>query len=246
MADTDAAQIGEVRSGFNAVVADVNTVRASLGTHTADTANPHAVTTKQVNEIAVQTHAAVLSTYPEGLSSFAVQDTDDFAINAPGANWGTVLTQRVGAFRGTQLWMTTSTEVFMRSWSGGAWTGWSEVASQSSLDAHAASTANPHAVTKAQVGLASVDDVSAASLRDRATHTGTQAQSTITNLTTDLAGKADSGHNHDGTYAPAAHTSDTANPHAVTKEQVGIYVIENGAANPGGAGAGDVIIEKQV
>ena len=35
-----------------------------------------------------------------------------------------------------------------------------------------------------------------AALRDRSTHTGTQAQSTITNLTSDLAGKAASVHNH--------------------------------------------------
>lgn len=35
-----------------------------------------------------------------------------------------------------------------------------------------------------------------AELRDRSTHTGTQAQSTITNLTTDLAGKAATSHTH--------------------------------------------------
>jgi len=52
---------------------------------------------------------------------------------------------------------------------------------------HASATDNPHSVTKAQVGLSNVDNVSEANLRDRATHTGTQAQSTVTNLTTDLA-----------------------------------------------------------
>lgn len=45
-------------------------------------------------------------------------------------------------------------------------------------------------LTKSDIGLGSVDNVSAASLRDRSTHTGTQAQSTVTNLTTDLAAKA--------------------------------------------------------
>lgn len=35
-----------------------------------------------------------------------------------------------------------------------------------------------------------VDNVSAADLRDRSTHTGTQAESTVTNLVTDLAAKA--------------------------------------------------------
>lgn len=45
------------------------------------------------------------------------------------------------------------------------------------------------AVTKANVGLGSVDNVSAANLRNRATHTGSQTISTITNLQTTLDGK---------------------------------------------------------
>ena len=49
-----------------------------------------------------------------------------------------------------------------------------------SLQDHVASTSNPHTVTKSQVGLSDVDNVSAANLRDRATHTGTQAVGTIT------------------------------------------------------------------
>jgi hypothetical protein len=50
------------------------------------------------------------------------------------------------------------------------------------FDNHANSVANPHSVTKAQVGLGNVDDVSAASLRDRSTHTGTQLSSTISDF----------------------------------------------------------------
>ena len=49
---------------------------------------------------------------------------------------------------------------------------------------HADRTDNPHSVTKAQVGLGSVDNVSAASLRDRSTHTGTQLAATISDFTT--------------------------------------------------------------
>ena len=45
-------------------------------------------------------------------------------------------------------------------------------------------------LTKSDVGLSDVDNVSAADLRDRATHTGTQAISTITGLQTSLNGKA--------------------------------------------------------
>ena len=58
------------------------------------------------------------------------------------------------------------------------------------IDSHIASTANPHGVTKAQVGLGDVDNVSAAALRDRATHTGTQAISTVSGLQSALDAKA--------------------------------------------------------
>ena len=67
----------------------------------------------------------------------------------------------------------------------------SQYATGSALSDHTGSTANPHSVTKAQVGLGSVDNVSAASLRDRTTHTGEQAISTVTGLSGALAGKAD-------------------------------------------------------
>jgi hypothetical protein len=46
------------------------------------------------------------------------------------------------------------------------------------IQSHIASTANPHNTTKAQVGLGNVDDVSAANLRDRSTHTGNESQLT--------------------------------------------------------------------
>jgi hypothetical protein len=49
---------------------------------------------------------------------------------------------------------------------------------------HADRTDNPHSVTKAQVGLGSVDNVAAADLRDRSTHTGTQTVSTISDFNT--------------------------------------------------------------
>lgn len=52
------------------------------------------------------------------------------------------------------------------------------------IQSHIGSTLNPHFVTKAQVGLGSVDDVSASSLRDRNTHTGTQLAATISDFTT--------------------------------------------------------------
>lgn len=57
--------------------------------------------------------------------------------------------------------------------------------------AHIDATDNPHGVTKAQVGLGDVDNVSAADLRDRATHTGTQTLSTILDAGTIASQDAD-------------------------------------------------------
>ena len=74
------------------------------------------------------------------------------------------------------------------------------VAAQAALDAkattaaltsHTSNTSNPHGTTKAQVGLPDVDNVSAAALRDRSTHTGTQAIETVAGLALSLDGKQD-------------------------------------------------------
>jgi hypothetical protein len=53
-----------------------------------------------------------------------------------------------------------------------------EAAKKQDFDTHANSTENPHAVTKLQVGLDNVDNVSSVDLRDRSTHTG--EESTLT------------------------------------------------------------------
>lgn len=45
-------------------------------------------------------------------------------------------------------------------------------------EAHVTNTSNPHATTKAQIGLGNVDNVSAADLRTRSTHTGNESQLT--------------------------------------------------------------------
>jgi len=57
-----------------------------------------------------------------------------------------------------------------------------QTATKIEFDSHANNTSNPHSVTKAQIGLDNVDNVSAASLRDRSTHTGTQSSSTISDF----------------------------------------------------------------
>ena len=61
---------------------------------------------------------------------------------------------------------------------------------------------------------AATPNASDAELRDRSTHTGTQAISSVTGLQTALD-------------AAASHTTNTSNPHSVTKAQVGLGNVEN-------------------
>jgi hypothetical protein len=67
--------------------------------------------------------------------------------------------------------------------------------------AHAADTANPHATTKAQVGLSNVDNTADA------------------NKPVSSAAIA--------AFAPISHVSDTGNPHSTTKSQVGLGNVDN-------------------
>jgi hypothetical protein len=109
--------------------------------------------------------------------------------------------------------------------------------SSSTPIAHASDTANPHTVTKAQVGLGSVDNTSDANAPvstaqaaadavvlaaavQRANHTGTQTLATISDAGTAAASAT-------GDFTPIAHATDTANPHTVTKTQVGLGNVDN-------------------
>ncbi len=85
------------------------------------------------------------------------------------------------------------------------------------LTNHVADTANPHAVSKSQVGLGSVPNTDATL---RANHTGTQAISTVTGLQAAIDAKADAS-------ALTSHTGNTSNPHTVTKTQVGLGNVPN-------------------
>lgn len=84
------------------------------------------------------------------------------------------------------------------------------------IQSHISSTSNPHAVTKAQVGLANVDNTSDANkpistatqtaLDGKAASSHTHAISDTTGLQTALDGKAGTGHSHSG-LAPAGGTT---------------------------------------
>lgn len=81
-------------------------------------------------------------------------------------------------------------------------------ADASALTAHTTNTANPHNVTKSQVGLSNVDNTSDAN------KPVSTAQQTALNLKADQT-------------ALIAHTSNLANPHGVTKSQVGLGNVDN-------------------
>ena len=111
------------------------------------------------------------------------------------------------------------------------------------LNSHTSNTSNPHKVTKAQVGLGNVDNTSDANkpvstavqaaldlkadAEDVYTKTETYDQATIDSK---LAEKLDID-TASSTYATIdsleAHTSDTSNPHSVTKVQVGLGNVDN-------------------
>jgi hypothetical protein len=82
------------------------------------------------------------------------------------------------------------------------------LAEQASLDAHTTRADNPHGVTKAQVGLSSVDNTSDAS------------KPVSTAQAAAIGAKADAG-------TVSSHISNTSNPHATTKAQIGLGNADN-------------------
>jgi hypothetical protein len=87
------------------------------------------------------------------------------------------------------------------------------------LSAHIANTSNPHTVTKAQVGLGSVDNYATASQSEA--QTGTDNAKFMTPLRTAQAITTQVG------TASAAHIASTSNPHSTTATQVGLGSVNN-------------------
>ena len=93
---------------------------------------------------------------------------------------------------------------------------WQGTAIDDAYVSHTGDTSNPHSVTKAQVGLANVENTALS------THTGnTSNPHSVTKAQVGLA-------NVENT-ALSTHTGNTSNPHSVTKAQVGLANVENTA-----------------
>lgn len=87
------------------------------------------------------------------------------------------------------------------------------------VSAHADRTDNPHTVTKAQVGLGSVDNYATASQTEA--ETGSSTTKFMTPLRTAQAITAQVG------TAFNTHAANQMNPHNVTKDQVGLFNVQN-------------------
>lgn len=90
---------------------------------------------------------------------------------------------------------------------------------ETNLNAHVANQANPHVVTKTQVGLGNVDNFATATTAQG--QAGTATNLFMTPATTAAAITAQAG------GALAAHLADHANPHVVTATQVGLGNVPN-------------------
>lgn len=92
-----------------------------------------------------------------------------------------------GSYKGVMVYSTITNKMMM--WDGTKWNA------QNKVDSVAGQTGTV-TLAKSDVGLSSVDNVSAASLRDRTTHTGEQPISSVTGLQTAINGRAALDHSH--------------------------------------------------
>lgn len=87
------------------------------------------------------------------------------------------------------------------------------------LDAHLNDAANPHNVTKAQVGLGNVENYGTATQAQAQAGTAGNVYMTALRVSEAIAAQVGNAFN--------AHTANTSNPHQVTKSQVGLGSVEN-------------------
>jgi hypothetical protein len=250
-------------------------VQADVDAHEANVANPHAVTKDQVGlGLADNTSDAdkPVSTAQAAADS-AVQAASVQRANHTGTQLAATISDFAATVRATTLTgLSTAAGTIVTA----AHTVLQAIGflqkqvsdNLTTLTTHTANVENPHAVTKAQVGLGLADNTSdvnkpvstaqaaadatvQAAAIQRANHTGTQTASTISDFAVAVRGTVLTGlSTAAGTIVTAAHTvlqaigflqkqvsdnlttltnhtSNTANPHSVTKAQVGLGNADN-------------------
>jgi hypothetical protein len=97
---------------------------------------------------------------------------------------------------------------------------------KSGLSGHVSNKSNPHVVTKAQVGLANVDNYQQATKLEFNSHVGDK--SNPHNVTKSQVGLGSVDNVQQATKTEFnSHAGDTSNPHSVTKSQVGLGSVSN-------------------
>lgn len=211
---------------------------AGLNAHIADKTNPHAVTKAQVGLGNVQNYAIATTAEAEAGASNARYMTplrvreaimaitgDAFNAHAGDKNNPHSTTKaQVGLGNVVNIGIATNAAALLGTDDSGVMTPrlMRMVVTETitpQINDHVSSSNNPHAVTKAQIGLGNVDNYSTATETDA--RDGTRTDRFMTPLAVRQAINALVGDGSSG-----AHTTDYNNPHRVTAEQVGAYSIQ--------------------
>lgn len=201
-----------------------NDITTTLDAHVTDTNNPHSVTKAQIglgnvenktsatirNEITKANVTTALGYTPVTPTEFTTHIDEFDAHVANVSNPHSVTKTQIGLgnvenktsedIRG-EITSTNVTDALTYT-----------PAKATDLTSHISNVSNPHSVTKAQIGLGNVENKTSEDIR---------GELTATNVTTALG------------YTPVTptdlsdHTSDTNNPHSVTKAQIGLGNVEN-------------------
>ena len=211
----------------------------SVTTHIADKSNPHQVTKEQVglsnvtndaqvkrSEMGVASGVATLdesgkvpsSQLPSFVDDIVEADSlDEFPeVGEVGKIYLAKDTNIIYRWSGSK-YVEISSSLALGETSSTAYPGDKGKATTDKLNEHVANTENPHQVTKAQVGLANVDNTSD---MDKPVSTATQAA--IDKVKEDLEQSIGG-----GSETLTSHTENKNNPHEVTKEQVGLGNVDN-------------------
>lgn len=239
--ETDGSEVIPIlKAGVNATVKSedlpistatqtaIDAADADIAAHIADVANPHEVTkaqvglgnadntsdankpvsTAQATAIALKADQSTTYTKTEvDTKDTAVADTAQTNLTAHTSN-----TSNPHATTKAQVGLANAdnTSDVDKPISAATQTALDEKATNTALDAHTNNTSNPHSVTKTQVGLGNVDntsDINKPVSTAQATADAAVASTAASNL--------------------ATHTSNTSNPHSVTKSQVGLGNADN-------------------